>query len=86
MNFQGRRVVITGLGAVSPVGLTASSSWDALVNGRSGIGPITAFDASAYPVRIEQYGFVSDTGGAGFATIVPPPTAASICRRTSEKL
>ena len=52
MNFQGRRVVITGLGAVSPVGLTASSSWDALVNGRSGIGPITAFDASAYPVRI----------------------------------
>jgi len=47
-----RRVVITGLGIVSPVGNTVSEAWDNLVNGRSGIGEITRFDASAFPVRI----------------------------------
>ena len=41
-----RRVVITGLGAVSPVGLSAPDTWAALVAGRSGIGPITRFDAT----------------------------------------
>lgn len=46
-----RRVVITGLGAVSPVGVGVDATWGALVAGRSGIGPITAFDASAYPTR-----------------------------------
>src|SRR5574341_828241 len=47
-----RRVVITGLGLVSPLGLGVTENWDALVRGRSGIGPITRFDASAYPCRI----------------------------------
>ncbi|NMG04850.1 beta-ketoacyl-ACP synthase II [Azoarcus taiwanensis] len=47
-----RRVVITGLGAISPVGNTISEAWDNIVNGRSGIGEITRFDASAFPVRI----------------------------------
>lgn len=47
-----RRVVITGLGIVSPLGIDLASSWDGIVNGRSGIGPITHFDASAFPVRI----------------------------------
>lgn len=46
-----RRVVVTGLGIVSPVGSTVSSAWDAILNGRSGIGPITRFDVSAFPVR-----------------------------------
>ena len=46
-----RRVVITGLGAVSPVGTGVDAMWDALVAGTSGIGPITAFDVSAYPTR-----------------------------------
>ena len=47
-----RRVVITGLGAVTPIGLDARSTWEAAVAGRSGIGFIEAFDASDYPVRI----------------------------------
>jgi 3-oxoacyl-[acyl-carrier-protein] synthase II len=47
-----RRVAITGLGAVTPIGLDAPSAWDAAVSGRSGVGWIEAFDASEYPVRI----------------------------------
>lgn len=47
-----RRVVITGLGILSPVGNDLASSWDGIVNGRSGIGPITHFDASAFATRI----------------------------------
>ena len=47
-----RRVVITGLGAVTPVGNDAPATWESLRAGRSGIGAITTFDASTYPVRI----------------------------------
>ena len=47
-----RRVVVTGLGAVSPVGNDVASSWEALLAGRSGIGPITRFDASGLGCRI----------------------------------
>jgi 3-oxoacyl-[acyl-carrier-protein] synthase II len=47
-----RRVVLTGIGAVTPLGNDADSTWDALVNGRSGIGELTTFDASTFPVRI----------------------------------
>lgn len=47
-----RRVVFTGLGAVSPCGLDVPSTWDAVAAGRSGIGPITCFDASDLPVQI----------------------------------
>jgi 3-oxoacyl-[acyl-carrier-protein] synthase II len=46
-----RRVVITGLGVVSPVGIGLGAMWDAVAAGRSGIRPITAFDVSEYPVR-----------------------------------
>jgi len=45
-----RRVVVTGLGMLSPLGASVESSWARLLEGKSGIGPITAFDASAYPV------------------------------------
>jgi 3-oxoacyl-[acyl-carrier-protein] synthase II len=47
-----RRVVVTGLGIVSPVGNTVAEAWDNLVHGRTGVGPITKFDASALPTRI----------------------------------
>ncbi|MGH8084176.1 MAG: beta-ketoacyl-ACP synthase II [Lysobacter sp.] len=47
-----RRVVVTGLGLVSPLGNDLASSWDGIVNGRSGIGPITHFDATNFVTRI----------------------------------
>ena len=47
-----QRVVITGLGAVTPLGLTANDFWQGLVEGRSGIGPMTLCDASEFPCRI----------------------------------
>ncbi len=47
-----RRVVITGLGAVSPLGNDAESTWDGMKNGRSGIGLITHMDTEEYPVKI----------------------------------
>ena len=47
-----RRVVVTGLGMVSPVGNTVTESWANILAGKSGIGPITAFDATAFSVRI----------------------------------
>ncbi|MDW8326426.1 MAG: beta-ketoacyl-ACP synthase II [Anaerolineales bacterium] len=46
------RVVITGLGAISPLGLTVHEFWDGLTHGRSGIGRITQFDASGLPCQI----------------------------------
>jgi len=47
-----RRVVVTGLGLVCPVGIGVQESWKALVAGKSGIGPITQFDASTFPTRV----------------------------------
>ena len=50
--MSNRRVVVTGMGIVSPVGNTLESAWDGIRNGRSGIGQISHFDASAYATRI----------------------------------
>lgn len=59
-----RRVVVTGLGLVTPVGNTVDDSWKALLSGKSGIAPITKFDASEFTTRfsgsvkdfdVEQY-------------------------------
>jgi len=47
-----RRVVVTGMGLISPLGNDLATSWEGIVNGRSGIGPIERFDASAYSTRI----------------------------------
>ena len=64
-NLGKKRVVITGLGAVTPLGNTRAEFWDGLVTGRSGIGPITAFDVVAAGLRCriaaEVKGFDPDT-------------------------
>ncbi|MCG8463081.1 MAG: beta-ketoacyl-ACP synthase II [Holophagales bacterium] len=49
---NGRRVVVTGVGLVSPLGIGTEPTWDGLMSGSSGIGPITRFDVSGYPSRI----------------------------------
>jgi len=54
-----RRVVVTGLGLITPVGNDVASTWEALIVGRSGLGLLTRFDASAYehPIAAEVKGF-----------------------------
>ncbi|MDR1462038.1 MAG: beta-ketoacyl-ACP synthase II [Azoarcus sp.] len=47
-----RRVVVTGLGVISPVGNTVTEAWENLIAGKSGIGPITRFDASTFASRV----------------------------------
>ncbi len=57
--MNGRRVVITGIGAFTPVGKTAPSFWEGLTSGKSGVRPITHFDTDEYPTKfagqIEDY-------------------------------
>ncbi len=57
-----RRVVVTGLGLITPLGIGVEESWSAMLAGRSGIGPITHFDASAFSTQIagEVNGFVPE--------------------------
>jgi beta-ketoacyl-acyl-carrier-protein synthase II len=57
--MEEKRVVVTGMGVISPVGLDVPTMWDNLVAGRSGIRPITSFDTTEYGVRIagEAHGF-----------------------------
>lgn len=47
-----RRVVVTGLGAVTPIGIGVEDFWNALLSGQSGVGPVSLFDPSDYPCRI----------------------------------
>ena len=47
-----KRVAVTGLGCVTPIGLDVASTWDAMLAGRSGVGPITRFDTSGFDTRI----------------------------------
>ncbi len=58
----GHRVVVTGLGIISPLGLNTSDTWNAVVNGRSGIDYITSFDAEAFDTRFaaEVKGFTPE--------------------------
>lgn len=51
-NNGSRRVVVTGMGTVSPLGLSVEENWKNWIRGKSGVGPITLFDASEFPVRI----------------------------------
>jgi acyl carrier protein len=73
-----RRVVVTGLGVISPVGNTVSEAWDAITNGRSGIGEITRFDTSSFPVKIagevkgfDRCGLSLAEGGASYGWFHP---------------
>jgi len=65
-----RRVVVTGLGVVSPVGSTVDSAWAAVLRGESGIGPLTRFDVSAFPVR-----FGGEVRGFDVAQYITPKEA-----------
>ena len=65
-----RRVVVTGLGVVCPLGSTVAEAWDATLKGESGIGPITRFDASAFPVR-----FAGAVRNFDLAQYLPPKEA-----------
>ena len=47
-----RRVVVTGVGMVTPIGKDVEQTWKALQEGRSGVGPITLFEADTFPTRI----------------------------------
>ncbi|MCJ7669188.1 MAG: hypothetical protein MUO61_01560, partial [Dehalococcoidia bacterium] len=57
MNYQGTinipRVVVTGIGTINPLGLSAKEFWEGLVAGKSAIGPITHFDASNFRVKVD---------------------------------
>ena len=70
-----RRVAITGLGAITPIGLDARSTWDAAVTGRSGIDFIQAFDAGEFPVRI-----AGEVKGFEPASVAPPKEARRMDR------
>lgn len=52
MSHPRRRVVVTGVGLVSPLGIGTEATWDGLMRGDSGIGPLTRFDTEGYPARI----------------------------------
>jgi 3-oxoacyl-[acyl-carrier-protein] synthase II len=68
---HGRRVVITGFGAITPVGSTGPETWASLVAGKSGIGPITRFDASECTARIAGEVRNYDPAAARVAPIHP---------------
>ena len=65
-----RRVVVTGMGAVTPLGNDLASTWEGVVNGRSGIGPVTHFDTTGFTTRIA--GQIRDFDPT---TFVPPKDA-----------
>ena len=69
-----QRLVITGMGAVTPLGIGVPGYWRALIAGQSGVGPLTRFDASALPVRIA--GEVRDFTAEG----LPRPLARNAAR------
>jgi len=62
--YQPTRVVITGVGAITPLGLSSTATWEGLMAGRSGIGPITRFDTS--DLRTTFAGQVNDFDPANY--------------------
>ena len=78
-----RRVVVTGMGIVSPVGNDIASAWENVLKGNSGIGPVTNFDASAYATRIAGEVRDFDPVDAYFAGTDTPEGEQRASRRTS---
>jgi 3-oxoacyl-[acyl-carrier-protein] synthase II len=76
-----RTVVITGLGVVSAAGIGAEAAWEALETGRSGLGPISAFDAGGFPCRL-----AGEVGGLSAKDYVPKTyrKATKVMARDSE--
>jgi 3-oxoacyl-[acyl-carrier-protein] synthase II len=70
-----RRVAVTGLGAVTPIGLDAPSTWKAALAGESGIGFIESFDAGEFPVRI-----AGEVNGFDATSVAPPKEARRMGR------
>jgi 3-oxoacyl-[acyl-carrier-protein] synthase II len=68
-----RRIVVTGIGLLSPLGNTVASSWDGILAGRSGVGLIGRFDASAFPARV--FGTIKDFNAEDY---LPPKEARRI--------
>jgi 3-oxoacyl-[acyl-carrier-protein] synthase II len=66
-----RRVVITGVGALASIGSGREAFWDALASGTSGVGRITAFDSSTFPVRIAAEAQATGFASLGIAEPVP---------------
>ena len=69
------RVAVTGLGAVTPLGLDAPSTWEAAKAGRSGVGFIESFDADEFPVRI-----AGEVKGFDPASVASPKEARKLER------
>ena len=72
-----RRVVVTGMGIVSPVGSTIDTAWNAICNGRSGISTVASFDAGHMKTRIA--GEVVDFDAANYLEPSRNPTTGCIC-------
>ncbi len=72
-----KRVVVTGLGVVSPIGIGKNAFWQAILSGKCGIGPVTHFDASSYPCKLAAE--VNDFEATDFFT---PKSARRISRGT----
>ncbi len=71
-----RRVVVTGIGAVTPLGLNAADTWAGIRANRCGVGPITVFDASRFETRI-----AAEVHGFDFAKLAAPPGVAEVLDR-----
>ena len=77
MSYNGRRVVVTGMGVISPVGLTVSSMWEALIAGKSGIDYISSFDTTSFKTK-----YASEVKGFAPHLYVGPKEAKRMDRFT----
>ncbi len=66
------RVVVTGIGLVTPVGSGREEAWQALLEGRSGIGPVASIDTTEYPVHVG-----AEVRAFSPAAVLPPPGPAA---------